>query len=294
VSRRAVATTLALASLAVIVVAACSAPEQVPSETVAIRSAAPYAEATVDPRYAQLIEEGGRLIQAKRIDEARAAFAEAHALASEGVEARYGLGVVSAAHCWGEGRECDACIERLSDVITRGGFRHSHYNRGQCHFILGKYELALADYDVALEKTPDELDALEGRGVTLVMLARRAEGCASLERLKRLGRAPDRALNEICPSLGPPSKCTAERWGGWSGTAVCARAASRELPGAHRECTADADCIRVGNDCAPHAVNREASATYQRIPKDCTDPAAGPCAPPRGARCDAGCCVVDG
>jgi tetratricopeptide (TPR) repeat protein len=159
-----------------VLLGACSAPAGTQPAPPSDYSSAPSAPATAKPggaAYDALIEAGSRHVQAGEIDEALEVFEDAFALASERIEARYGLGVVSARRCWEAGRECDECVRRLTDVIERGGFRHSYFNRGECLFVQGKHEEALADFDAARARTPDDASVLEARGSLLLLLERR-------------------------------------------------------------------------------------------------------------------------
>ncbi len=274
---------------------ACSPPAPTASESRAARtsdSATASAATAGDEGYDALVEEGARLARAGELETARSRFAAATKLAPRRIEARYGLGVVSARQCWLSRRECDACISRLTAIIAEGGYRHAEYNRGQCHSILGDHEQARADLDAALRKAPDDPDALVARGATLIQLGRPSEACRDLERAKSLGSAIDQALNAVCPALGPAATCTDQKWGGWAGSPACAKTAARVVPGAHRACAADKDCVKVGTDCSPHAVSIGSLDAYGRVEVPCANPAAGPCAPVSAPRCESGCCVV--
>ncbi len=90
-----------------------------------------------------------------------------------------------------------------------------------------------------------------------------------------------------------PRACSAEPWGGWDGTPACRRAARRSIPGPHRRCEDDDDCVLVGSSCDPHGVSARVAARYQRWTGPCAGPGAGGCAGPSRAVCDSGCCVPD-
>ena len=273
----------------------CSSPSAPPPEILdgqAAQSAASAAAPVDARRYDVLVDEGAELLQAGNLEEARRRFGEAHDLAPDRIEARYGLGVVSARHCWLSRRECETCVTQLSQVIAEGGHRFAEYNRGECHYVLGDYARAVADLDAALAKKPDDADALAARGATMLQLGRTTDACRDLERAKSLGGRVDSAFNADCPALGPVSTCADERWGGWAGSPACARNAARVIPGAHRACTADKDCVNVGTGCDPHAVSRGSLDAYGRVELPCADPASGPCKPVSEPRCESGCCVV--
>lgn len=271
----------------------CSQPAPPTAEPQIIEpTGVPSATAADGERYGVLVDEGARLLQAGDLDGARARFQEASGLAPARIEARYGLGVVSARHCWLSRRECEACVSQLSKIISEGGHRFAEYNRGECHYVLGEYEAALSDLDAALAKDPRDVDALAARGATRLQLGRTEDACRDLERAKSLGGSVDAAFNQACSALGPAATCADERWGGWAGSPACARTAARVIPGAHRVCTADKDCVNVATACDPHAVSRRSLDAYGRVELPCTDPASGPCRPVSEPRCESGCCVV--
>jgi tetratricopeptide (TPR) repeat protein len=267
-------------------------PRPEPQTTEPARTGATSAAPENGERYDALVDEGARLLQVGDLDGARAQFQEASGLAPARIEARYGLGVVSARHCWLSRRECEACVSQLSRVIAEGGYRFADYNRGQCHYVLRDYASALADLDAAITKKPEDADALAARGATLLQLGRTKDACRDLGRAKSLGSPLDSAFNAHCPTLGPAAQCADEKWGGWAGSATCARTAARIIPGAHRACTADKDCVNVATACDPHAVARGSLDAYGRVELPCTDPASGPCKPVSEPRCESGCCVV--
>lgn len=137
-----------------------------------------------------------------------------------------------------------------------------------------------------------EIASEQARGIVLLALGRRAERCRDLEAAAAAGAEVDAAANAECPALGPASTCSGERWGGWAGNDSCASIAKLIVPGAHRECRSDADCVRAGTDCAPHAVSKSSREGYGSVPLACTDSAAAPCASRPNVACDGGCCVV--
>lgn len=95
------------------------------------------------------------------------------------------------------------------------------------------------------------------------------------------------------PAPAPPAECSAERWGGWEGTPQCRAAARRQIPGAHRRCQRDDDCVSVAQGCVQHVVHRRYEARYRRWAGPCVGPGDGACGYPSTVVCAQGCCVPD-
>ncbi|NUP14107.1 MAG: tetratricopeptide repeat protein [Polyangiaceae bacterium] len=255
-------------------------------------SAATLASAAPDASYEELIAEAEAHARAGRIAAAADAYTRAIELNADRVEAHYGMGFVYATRCRSDGKECDGCDREMSFVLAHGGYRLARHTRGLCKQLERKHTEAVADFDAVLADEGDNPDVRHARGLSLLALQRLDEGCKDLEVARAAGVEIDSAANAQCPALGPASACTDEDWGGWGGDAQCAPISRLVLPGAHRECTSNSDCVRVGSDCAPHAVSISSKATYGRIPPPCADPKAGQCAPRPKVACDRGCCVV--
>lgn len=95
------------------------------------------------------------------------------------------------------------------------------------------------------------------------------------------------------PAPAPPAECSSERWGGWEGNPQCRAAARRQIPGAHRRCQRDDDCVFVAQGCVQHVVNRRYEARYRRWAAPCVGPGDGPCGYPSTVVCAQGCCFAD-
>ena len=71
----------------------------------------------------------------------------------------------------------DAAMEAFNELVVYCPEYAEGYNqRAFVHFIRGNYAEALVDLEATLERSPDHLAALAGKGLTLVGLGRRDEG----------------------------------------------------------------------------------------------------------------------
>ncbi|MDR4011247.1 tetratricopeptide repeat protein, partial [Bacteroides sp.] len=64
---------------------------------------------------------------------------------------------------------------------------YGYYNRGNVSSLLKDYRAALADYDKAIELSPDFAEAYFNRGLTHIFLGNNKQGIADLSKAGELG-----------------------------------------------------------------------------------------------------------
>lgn len=90
----------------------------------------------------------------------------------------------------------DACDTALySDTLNNRDHAATLVNRGVIRLRRQEHDLALADFDAAIGRTPRLAEAHVDRGAALVMLGRHAEAIGALDRALELG--PDQPQNGL-------------------------------------------------------------------------------------------------
>ncbi|MCH7412191.1 tetratricopeptide repeat protein [Belliella sp. R4-6] len=106
-----------------------------------------------------------------------------------------------------ERKQYDAAIKAYSSAIAYSKINGEdfpivwayHFNRGNCHLKIKKFERAISDYDYALKLSPDNSDILTNRGTSHYQAKNAEKACEDWNAARRLGsKSVDRYLSSFC------------------------------------------------------------------------------------------------